>query len=101
MGRPYGTGPFIDAHPAPGYLLPSRLARLVLQLPLTAALTDNRQLTTDNCLYVAASYLLGRGLISDVSTGSNSKRGSSASAAKYAFVVFNQLASSRSGKSGL
>jgi hypothetical protein len=61
----------------------------------------DRQPTTDNCFYVAASYLLGRGLISDVSTGSNSKRGSSASAAKYAFVVFNQLASSRSGKSGL
>ncbi len=70
-------------------------------LKLKTSSTDNCQPTTDNCPYVAASYLLGRGVISDVSTASNSKRGSSASAAKYALVVFNQFASSRSGKSGL
>jgi len=46
-------------------------------------------------------YFLGRGGISDASTGSNSNFGSSASGAKYAFVVFIQFLSSRSGKSGL
>jgi hypothetical protein len=46
-------------------------------------------------------YFLGRGGISDTSTGSNSNFGSSASGAKYAFVVFIQFLSSRSGKSGL
>lgn len=52
-------------------------------------------------IYVAASYRLGLGGIKLTLTGSNSKRGSSASGAKYAFVVFMKLASSRSGKSGL
>src|ERR1700722_8108068 len=46
-------------------------------------------------------YFLGRGGINEVSTGSNSNFGSSASGAKYAFVVFSQFLSSRSGKSGL
>src|SRR5216684_8893695 len=46
-------------------------------------------------------YFLALGGISDVSTGSNSNFGSSASGAKYAFVVFSQFLSSRSGKSGL
>ena len=46
-------------------------------------------------------YFLARGGISDVSTASNSNFGSSASGAKYAFVVFSQFLSSRSGKSGL
>jgi hypothetical protein len=46
-------------------------------------------------------YFLGRGGINDVSTASNSNLGSSASGAKYAFVVFSQFLSSRSGKSGL
>jgi hypothetical protein len=46
-------------------------------------------------------YFLARGTISDVSTASNSNFGSSASGAKYAFVVFSQFLSSRSGKSGL
>src|SRR5208337_4608369 len=51
--------------------------------------------------HFAASYFLGRGGISDTSTGSNSNFGSSASGAKYAFVVFRKFLSSRSGKSGL
>src|SRR6266852_3187933 len=51
--------------------------------------------------YLTASYFLARGGISDVSTGSNSNFGSSASGAKYAFVVFRKFLSSRSGKSGL
>jgi hypothetical protein len=46
-------------------------------------------------------YFLGLGGINDASTGSNSNFGSSASGAKYAFVVFIQFLSSRSGKSGL
>ena len=46
-------------------------------------------------------YFLGRGGIKLASTGSNSNFGSSASGAKYAFVVFIQFLSSRSGKSGL
>jgi hypothetical protein len=46
-------------------------------------------------------YFLALGGISDVSTASNSNLGSSASGAKYAFVVFSQFLSSRSGKSGL
>src|ERR1700722_9005578 len=50
---------------------------------------------------VPHQYFLGRGGISDVSTGSNSNFGSSASGAKYALVVFIQFLSSRSGKSGL
>jgi len=41
--------------------------------------------------YFTASYFLGRGGISDVSTGSNSNFGSSASGAKYAFVVFKKF----------
>jgi hypothetical protein len=51
--------------------------------------------------HFAASYFLALGGISDVSTGSNSNFGSSASGAKYAFVVFKKFLSSRSGKSGL
>ena len=51
--------------------------------------------------YFTASYFLGLGGISEVSTGSNSNFGSSASGAKYAFVVFRKFLSSRSGKSGL
>ena len=51
--------------------------------------------------HFAASYFLALGGISDVSTGSNSNFGSSASGAKYAFVVFRKFLSSRSGKSGL
>jgi hypothetical protein len=51
--------------------------------------------------YFTASYLLGRGVINETSTGSNSNFGSSASGANVAFVVFNQFSSSRSGKSGL
>jgi hypothetical protein len=51
--------------------------------------------------YFAASYFLGRGGISEMSTGSNSNFGSSASGAKYALVVFRKFLSSRSGKSGL
>src|SRR6202021_4086635 len=46
-------------------------------------------------------YFLALGGISDVSTGSNSNFGSSASGAKTAFVVFRKFLSSRSGKSGL
>jgi hypothetical protein len=41
--------------------------------------------------YFTASYLLGRGLISETSTGSNSNFGSSASGANAALVVFNQF----------
>src|SRR5579864_2991030 len=52
-------------------------------------------------IHFAASYFLARGGISETSTGSNSNFGSSASGAKYAFVVFIQFLSSRSGKSGL
>jgi hypothetical protein len=48
-----------------------------------------------------SQYFLGLGVISEISTGSNSNFGSSASGAKYAFVVFSQFLSSRSGKSGL
>jgi hypothetical protein len=48
-----------------------------------------------------AQYFLALGGISEISTGSNSNLGSSASGAKYAFVVFSQFLSSRSGKSGL
>lgn len=51
--------------------------------------------------HFTASYFLGRGGISDTSTGSNSNLGSSASGAKYALVVFRKFLSSRSGKSGL
>src|SRR5882762_6188704 len=51
--------------------------------------------------YFAMSYFLGRGGISDASTGSNSNFGSSASGAKLALVVFIQFLSLRSGKSGL
>src|SRR5579859_3490709 len=51
--------------------------------------------------YLAMSYLLGLGGSSEISTGSNSNRGSSASGAKYAFVVFRKFLSSRSGNSGL
>lgn len=55
----------------------------------------------EECKQRAHQYFRVRGGISDTSTGSNSKRGSSASAAKYAFVVFSQFWSSRSGNSGL
>jgi len=54
-----------------------------------------------NCRCEAHQYFLALGGISDTSTGSNSNFGSSASGAKYAFVVFSQFLSSRSGKSGL
>ena len=52
-------------------------------------------------LHFAASYFLGRGGSNEMSTGSNSNFGSSASGANVAFVVFSQFLSSRSGKSGL
>jgi hypothetical protein len=55
----------------------------------------------NSLLYFTASYFLGLGGISETSTGSNSNLGSSASGAKYAFVVFRKFLSSRSGKSGL
>jgi hypothetical protein len=68
--------------------------------PLARA-SARRSLTRADSPYFAMSYRLGLGGISDTSTGSNSNLGSSASGAKYAFVVFSQFASSRSGKSGL
>jgi len=55
---------------------------------------------SDTCS-IHTQYFLALGGISETSTGSNSNFGSSASGAKYAFVVFSQFLSSRSGKSGL
>ena len=65
--------------------------------PLIQLLIDRHSIL----LYFTASYFLGLGGISETSTGSNSNLGSSASGAKYAFVVFRKFLSSRSGKSGL
>ena len=84
----------------------AKLARdlCVISSHLTAELRSAEQVDTRpyaNRTYFTASYLLGRGGISETSTGSNSNLGSSASGANVALVVFNQFLSSRSGKSGL
>lgn len=60
-----------------------------------------RPVRNTTCHCIELQYFLALGGISETSTASNSNFGSSASGAKYAFVVFSQFLSSRSGKSGL
>jgi hypothetical protein len=81
----------------PGITRCSHSATKIITNPTTTSTTPSavQRFTT------GPQYLRVRGAIRVVSTGSNSKRGSSASGAKYALVVFSQFLSSRSGKSGL
>jgi hypothetical protein len=85
--------PFRNASPPPATKLSSAIAALF---------NDSRRCVMRRFGNSSNNqYFLALGGINDVSTASNSNFGSSASGAKYAFVVFSQFLSSRSGKSGL
>ncbi len=74
--------------------------RLFCHCSIIMDLFDNLHLPTKHPTS-PHQYFLGRGGINEISTGSNSNFGSSASGANVAFVVFSQFLSSRSGYSGL
>jgi hypothetical protein len=90
---PQSNRPFRNASPPPA---------TKLMIAITPLFNDSRRCVIRRFgIWSNHQYFLARGGMSDVSTASNSNFGSSASGAKYAFVVFSQFLSSRSGKSGL